>query len=228
MRGRGRACGCARGGGAVLWPGTDGLPALRGQGDRNRCNNHTKSAFADYRRGCGRGTWCAPLTLWVARAGGWTRCGVGGDDWMPASSPRRRTFRSSSGGFQPAAFRPPAVGTRRSGGVRRGHRRSVPMAAWGSAKADFGPLPPRFQPPGTCCRSVRCVRDARPEGRDGGGAHAMNRRPGGGGARRRWPGAVGHGGIVPYRARSPARSAAEGHAQTPLAVQQLRTLQPAP
>jgi len=28
----------------------------------------------------------------------------------------------------------------------------------------------------------------------------------------RGPGAVGHGGIVPYRARSPARSAAEGHA----------------
>jgi hypothetical protein len=28
------------------------------------------------------------------------------------------------------------------------------------------------------------------------------------------PGAVGNGGIVAYRARSPARSAAEGHAQT--------------
>jgi len=34
---------------------------------------------------------------------------------------------------------------------------------------------------------------------------------------RRWPGAVGNGGIVAYRARSPARSAAEGHAR-PLAV----------
>jgi len=32
---------------------------------------------------------------------------------------------------------------------------------------------------------------------------------------RRGPGAVGHGGIVPYGARSPARSAAEGHARTP-------------
>jgi hypothetical protein len=30
---------------------------------------------------------------------------------------------------------------------------------------------------------------------------------------RRGPGAVGHSGIVPYGARSPARSAAEGHAQ---------------
>jgi hypothetical protein len=30
------------------------------------------------------------------------------------------------------------------------------------------------------------------------------------------PGAVGHGGIVAYGARSPARSAAEGHARTPL------------
>ena len=30
---------------------------------------------------------------------------------------------------------------------------------------------------------------------------------------RRGPGAVGHGGIVPYGARSPARSAAEGHAR---------------
>jgi hypothetical protein len=32
---------------------------------------------------------------------------------------------------------------------------------------------------------------------------------------RRGPGAVGNGGIVAYRARSPARSAAEGHARTP-------------
>src|SRR6476620_4615207 len=35
-----------------------------------------------------------------------------------------------------------------------------------------------------------------------------------GASARRGPGAVGHRGIVPYRARSPARSAAEGHART--------------
>jgi hypothetical protein len=33
---------------------------------------------------------------------------------------------------------------------------------------------------------------------------------------RRGPGAVGNGRIVAYRARSPARSAAEGHARTTL------------
>src|ERR1700741_312526 len=43
----------------------------------------------------------------------------------------------------------------------------------------------------------RCVRDARPEGRDGGGRQFARSRLG----------AVRHGGIVPYRARSPARSA---------------------
>jgi TrmH family RNA methyltransferase len=38
---------------------------------------------------------------------------------------------------------------------------------------------------------------------------------------RRGPGAVGHGGIVAYGARSPARSAAEGHAQTLLFPQSM-------
>src|SRR3954466_10538157 len=67
----------------------------------------------------------------------------------------------------------------------------------------------------------RCVRDARPEGRD---AAALERsqedQPGC--LARRWPGAVGNGGIVAYRARSPARSAAEGHAHIkPFAVPEL-------
>src|SRR4051794_7135701 len=47
-----------------------------------------------------------------------------------------------------------------------------------------------------------CVRDARPQGRDVAAGQFPPARPG----------AVGHSGIVPYRARSPARSAAEGHA----------------
>jgi hypothetical protein len=58
----------------------------------------------------------------------------------------------------------------------------------------------------------RCVRDARPQGRDGAAVRDVDGSVGS--LARRWPGAVGHSGIVPYRARSPARSAAEGHAHT--------------
>ncbi len=49
----------------------------------------------------------------------------------------------------------------------------------------------------------------RPAGRDTGAGRrwGYGQEPG-----RRWPGAVRHGGIVPYGARSPARSAAQGHA----------------
>ena len=42
------------------------------------------------------------------------------------------------------------------------------------------------------------------------------RRPGRSLTRRRWPGAVGHGGIVPYGARSPVRRLGAEHAQIPL------------
>jgi hypothetical protein len=54
------------------------------------------------------------------------------------------------------------------------------------------------------------VRDARPEGRDG----LARRHPTVDGNRTGpGPGGVRHGRIVPYSARSPARSAAQGHAQ---------------
>ncbi len=54
----------------------------------------------------------------------------------------------------------------------------------------------------------RCVRDARPQGREpGAGGTAVSCRL------RRGLGAVGNSCIVAYGARSPARSAAEGHAQ---------------
>ena len=49
----------------------------------------------------------------------------------------------------------------------------------------------------------RRVRDARPEGRDA-AARASMLSGEAGCLARRWPGAVGHSGIVPYRARSPA------------------------
>ena len=58
------------------------------------------------------------------------------------------------------------------------------------------------------------VRDARPEGRDAGAPWGWARP---------WPGAVGHSRIVPYRARSPARSAAEGHAQNRSAKCEVRS-----
>jgi len=58
------------------------------------------------------------------------------------------------------------------------------------------------------------VRDARPEGRDGGGACVVA-SSGADAWRRRWPGAVGHGGIVPYGARSPVGRLSAQHAQTP-------------
>jgi len=92
-------------------------------------------------------------------------------------------------------------------------RDAVAGVSEGGAKAGSGPLPARFEPPGRCWLNERCVRDARPEGRDA-AARARDRDGAVGGLARRWPGAVGHGGIVPYRARSPARSAAERHART--------------
>src|SRR5437763_6962787 len=66
-----------------------------------------------------------------------------------------------------------------------------------------------------------CVRDARPTGPGLGRAGSL--------ARRR-PGAVGHSRIVAYGARSPARSAAEGHAQRPCFLQypQITTRNQAP
>jgi len=57
-----------------------------------------------------------------------------------------------------------------------------------------------------------CVRDARPQGRDT-GAHARAPRSRADAGERWWLGAVGNSRIVAYGARSPARSAAEGHAQ---------------
>jgi len=75
---------------------------------------------------------------------------------------------------------------------------------------------------GGCCfiRNARtpfrdravCVRDSRPQGRDAGAPAPILRIRGEDLARRRL-GAVGNGGIVAYGARSPARSAAEGHAR---------------
>ena len=62
------------------------------------------------------------------------------------------------------------------------------------------------------CMERSCVRDARPEGSDAAARAGMS----GNRVRclaRRWLSAVGNGGIVAYGARSPARSAAEGHAQ---------------
>jgi len=97
------------------------------------------------------------------------------------------------------------------------------MVVWESAKADFGPWP-RFQPPGAGCRTPWvCVRDARPEGRDGGGARERNRSWRRSVARRRWPGAVGHGGIVPYGARSPVPRLGAEHARIPPSIHPLVT-----
>ena len=57
-----------------------------------------------------------------------------------------------------------------------------------------------------------CVRDARPQGREhGADARAWTKRVEA--LERRGLGAVGNSCIVAYCARSPARSAAEGHAQ---------------
>ena len=58
----------------------------------------------------------------------------------------------------------------------------------------------------------RCVRDARPQGRDGGAPTRTHRNHGESLARRRL-GAVGQRSLLPYCARSPARTAAEGHAR---------------
>src|SRR5688500_4371036 len=58
----------------------------------------------------------------------------------------------------------------------------------------------------------RRVRDARPQGRDT-GAHARAPRDRREKGERRGLGAVGNSRIVAYGARSPARSAAEGHAR---------------
>jgi hypothetical protein len=63
----------------------------------------------------------------------------------------------------------------------------------------------------TCGRRRPRVRDARPQGRDT-GAHARERWRRAGEGERRGLGAVGNSRIVAYGARSPTRSAAEGHA----------------
>ena len=74
-----------------------------------------------------------------------------------------------------------------------------------------GPRPAQFEA-GCSASECRRVRDARPQGRDT-GAHARARRKRGGDGERRGLGAVGNSCIVGYGARSPTRSAAEGHAQ---------------
>jgi len=121
---------------------------------------------------------------------------------------------------------PPARTT--GGSVRRGLRGAAP-GSWKryssvlrqllvvlvreSAEADFGPwLAPSFNP-GTGMRLRPRVRDARPEGRDGAArAHrwTYRREP----FARRWPGAVGNGGIVAYGARSPLWRPGARHARS--------------
>jgi hypothetical protein len=102
------------------------------------------------------------------------------------------------------------------------HRRACCCGEAGSQKSGLG----RFYPRHSSAKRTRIrplrhirVRDARPEGRDGGGAPALYRRPSGCVARRRWPGAVGHSGIVPYRARSPLWRLGAKHAR----IQQFRS-----
>ena len=103
-----------------------------------------------------------------------------------------------SGDARPASREPVVSRRAPSGGAKEGFRRGIGVATNEDRPAD---RPPR-----------RCMRDARPKGRDGAAPTIVGdaRR----GLARRRPGAVGHSRIVAYRARSPARSAAEGHAQT--------------
>ena len=98
------------------------------------------------------------------------------------------------------------VSTRRTG-------TAVWVRAWAPPCGPRRPGPPRAAVASAWTPPARtCVRDARPEGRDGGGAcTVMSDRDEG--WRRRWPGAVGHGGIVPYGARSPVPRPSAVHAQ---------------
>ena len=99
---------------------------------------------------------------------------------------------------------PPAASPRSAGEFFRcDPARSVRMPAGSPRRRTSRRSSRRFQPAGRCRGSARCVRDARPEGRDCGGRRFARSRPG----------AVGHGGIVPYGARSPVRRPGAEHAQ---------------
>src|SRR5262249_4495468 len=64
--------------------------------------------------------------------------------------------------------------------------------------------------PARSARVRACVRDARPEGRDTGGAAAVMSPT----LAEAWPGALGHSGIVAYGARRPLWRLGAPHAQT--------------
>jgi len=110
----------------------------------------------------GRGGAPSPRSVRV----GETRSGEHRRGWVGSW---RRAVREGGLPEVPATgFNPPRPGARNELG-------SAQMLAWESAKADFGPLSPRFQPPGRWWPNERCVRDARPEGRDA-AARAPGRR----------------------------------------------------
>ena len=166
---------------------------------------------------CRSGIECSPLGEERAGRGrGWgtpsdaARCLSQRDRTLPSPlSPRNEGGGAGGGGLrrtQPDACRSATeFSPLREERAGRGRGRGTP-------RTQFDPRSSSLRPPTRAAGVAVCVRDARPQGRDT-GAHAPALRNRLDARERWWLGALRHSCIVPWCARSPARSAAEGHAQ---------------